>query len=44
MIFVTDARRAMGQAVEEEEVDGRTIAMGEDTFVVGKKKKVMSDR
>jgi hypothetical protein len=34
----------MGQAVEEEEVDGRTIEMGLETFVVGKKKKVMSDR
>ena len=42
--FVTDARRAMGQAVEDDEVDARTIAMGEDTFVVGKKKKVVSDR
>ena len=34
----------MGQAVEDDEVDARTIAMGEDTFVVGKKKKVVSDR
>jgi hypothetical protein len=26
------------------QVDGMAIAMGDDTFVVGKKKKVMSDR
>ena len=43
--FLSDARRAMGEAVSGEEYDaGQTIAMGQDTFVVGKKKKVVSDR
>lgn len=45
MIVDTDARRAMGEAVEGgEEEEGTCIKMGEDTFVVGKKKKIMSDR
>jgi hypothetical protein len=35
----------MGESLAgEEEEGGEAIAMGEDTFVVGKKKKVMSDR
>ena len=43
--FVIDARRAMGETVAGEEYDaGEAIAMGQDTFVVGKKKKVVSDR
>jgi hypothetical protein len=45
MIVDTDARRAMGEAVEGgEEEEGTCIKMGEDTFVVGKKKKIISDR
>ncbi len=45
MIADADARRALGEVVEGgEEEEGTCIKMGEDTFVVGKKKKIMSDR
>ncbi len=45
MIAGTDARRALGEVVEGgDEEEGACIKMGEDTFVVGKKKKIMSDR